>query len=36
MFFTIKYKYVLNWNKFVIKYAKYTDNSIDKGLENYM
>ena len=31
MFLNIKYKNVLNLNIFVIKYTKYSDNSIDKG-----
>ena len=31
MFFNIKYKDALNLNIFVIKYIKYSDNSIDKG-----
>ena len=33
MFLDIKCKYVLNLNTFVIKYTKYSDNSIDKGLK---
>ena len=31
MFFNIKYKDALNFNIFVIKYTKYSDNSIDKS-----
>ena len=31
MFLNIKYKGPLNLNTFVIKYTKYSDNSIDKG-----
>ena len=31
MFFNIKYKDALNLYIFVIKYKKYSDNSIDKG-----
>ena len=31
MFLNIKYKDTLNLNIFVIKYTKYSDNSIDKG-----
>ena len=31
MFLNIKYKDALNLNIFVIKYTKYSDNSIDKG-----
>ena len=30
-FLNIKYKDALNLNIFVIKYTKYSDNSIDKG-----
>ena len=33
MFFKIKYKDALNLNIFVIKYTKYSDNSINKGLK---
>ena len=31
MFLNIKHKDPLNLNIFVIKYTKYSDNSIDKG-----
>ena len=31
MFLKIKYKDALNLNIIVIKYTKYSDNSIDKG-----
>ena len=33
MFFNTKYKDALNLNIFVIKYTKYSDNSIDKSLK---